>query len=121
MMVTRLAWMAQRLVSSKRPTMYASAASWSASTAEDWKRRSFLNSEAISRTSLWKGSLRMELSGLLEASDLTEGNGAGAEAVGLLDATSDGNLLGGLLVGNVLAGSLGASVLAGGVLGACPC
>ena len=34
MMVTRLAWMAQRLVSSKRPTRYASEASWSARTAE---------------------------------------------------------------------------------------
>ena len=61
-MVTRLAWMAQRLVSSKRPTMQDSAASWSARTAELWKRRSFLNSEAISRTSLQKGSLRMRSS-----------------------------------------------------------
>ena len=40
MMVTRLAWIAQRLVSSKRPTRYASQASWSARTARDWKRRS---------------------------------------------------------------------------------
>ncbi|XBH97546.1 hypothetical protein VPH35_127201 [Triticum aestivum] len=62
MMVTRLAWMAQRLVSSKRPTRYASAASWSAETAEDWKRRSVLKSWAISRTRRWKGSLRMSSS-----------------------------------------------------------
>ena len=44
MMVTRLAWMAARLVSSNRPTRYASAASCSASTADDWKRRSVLKS-----------------------------------------------------------------------------
>merc|ERR1719469_378902 len=38
MVVTRLAWMAQRLVSSKRPTMYASAASWRARTARRKRR-----------------------------------------------------------------------------------
>ncbi|KAF8715556.1 hypothetical protein HU200_027215 [Digitaria exilis] len=42
MMVTLLAWMAQRLVSSKRPT--------SAATADDWNR------------SRWKGSFRMSSS-----------------------------------------------------------
>ncbi|KAF8733140.1 hypothetical protein HU200_015513 [Digitaria exilis] len=42
MMVTRLAWMAQRLVSSKSPTRYASAASC--------------------RTRRWNGSLRMSSS-----------------------------------------------------------
>ena len=47
MIVTRLAWIAQRFVSSKRPTRYASAASWSARTAEPWKRRSVLKSCAI--------------------------------------------------------------------------
>ncbi|KAF8662187.1 hypothetical protein HU200_056384 [Digitaria exilis] len=52
MMVTRLAWMAQRLVSSKRPT----------STAWLWKRRSVLKSWAISRTRRWKGSLRIRSS-----------------------------------------------------------
>merc|ERR550514_2648607 len=62
MMVTRLAWMAHRLVSSKRPTRYASEASWSATTADDWKRRSVLKSCAISRTRRWKGSLRMSSS-----------------------------------------------------------
>ena len=50
MIVTRLAWIAHRLVSSKRPTRYASAASWRAKTADDWKRRSPLKSAAISRT-----------------------------------------------------------------------
>ena len=46
---------AARLVSSKTPTRYASAASWRAMTAEDWKRRSILKSWAISLTSRWKG------------------------------------------------------------------
>lgn len=61
-MVTLLAWMAQRFVSSKSPTMYASAASWRARTADDWNLRSFLNSEAISLTSLWNGSFLMRSS-----------------------------------------------------------
>ena len=35
---------------------------WRARTALDWKRRSVLKSWAISRTSLWNGSLRMSSS-----------------------------------------------------------
>merc|ERR1719486_1677760 len=62
MMVTRFAWIAQRLVSSKRPTRYASDASCRATTAELWKRRSVLKSCAISRTRRWNGSLRMSSS-----------------------------------------------------------
>ena len=62
MMVTLLACMAARLVSSKRPTRYDSEASWRARTADDWNLRSVLNSEAISRTSLWKGSFLMSSS-----------------------------------------------------------
>merc|ERR1719493_533060 len=62
MMVTRLAWMAQRVVSSKSPTREASEASWRAITAEDWKRRSVLKSWAISLTRRWNGSLRMRSS-----------------------------------------------------------
>merc|ERR1711905_30906 len=61
-MVTRLAWMAQRLVSSKRPTRYASLASCRAITAELWNLRSVLKSWAISLTRRWKGSLRMRSS-----------------------------------------------------------
>ena len=58
-----------------------------------------------------------ELSGLLEATDLTEGDGAWSEAVGLLDATSSsGVLLGSLLVGDVLSWGLATGVLAGSVL-----
>ena len=62
MMVTRLAWMAHRFVSSKRPTRYASDASCRAITAEDWNLRSVLKSWAISLTNLWKGSLRIKSS-----------------------------------------------------------
>ncbi len=39
-----------------------SAASWSAKMAEDWKRRSVLNSWAISRTKRAKGILRIKSS-----------------------------------------------------------
>ena len=65
-MVTRLAWIAHKLVSSKRPTRYASDASWSARTAEDWNRKSVLKSCAISRTRRWNGELAdQEFRGLL--------------------------------------------------------
>ncbi|CAA6667643.1 unnamed protein product [Spirodela intermedia] len=47
MMVTRFAWMAQRLV---------------ADTAVLWNRRSVLKSWAISRTRRWNGSLRINSS-----------------------------------------------------------
>ena len=52
MMVTRLVWMAHRLVSLNRPTIYASTASWRHSMAADWNRRSVLKSWAISLTNL---------------------------------------------------------------------
>ena len=58
-MVTRLAWMAQRLVSSNNPTRYASAASKSANSAEDWNRISCATSIATSLTNLWNGSFLM--------------------------------------------------------------
>ena len=59
MMVTRLAWMAHRLVSSNSLTRYASTASWRHNIAADWNCRSVLKSWAISLTNLWKGSFRM--------------------------------------------------------------
>ena len=59
MMVTHLAWMAHRLVSSNSLTRYASAASWRHSIAADWNNRSVLKSWAISVTNLWKGNFRM--------------------------------------------------------------
>jgi hypothetical protein len=62
MIVTRLAWIAHKLVSSNRPTKYASADSWSAKTADPWKRKSLLKSCAISRTRRWNGNLRIKRS-----------------------------------------------------------
>jgi hypothetical protein len=62
MMVTRLAWIAQRLVSSNSEVRYASDASCRAMMACDWKRRSVLKSWATSRTRRWKGSLRIRSS-----------------------------------------------------------
>ncbi|CAA6672756.1 unnamed protein product [Spirodela intermedia] len=62
MIVTRLAWMAQRL------------------TAELWNRRSVLKSCAISRTRRWKGSLRIKSSR----------HGPRPETVGLLHAACCG-------------------------------
>ena len=60
--VTLFAWIAAKLVSSNRPTKYDSEASCKARTADDWNLRSPLNSEAISLTSLWKGSFLMRSS-----------------------------------------------------------
>ena len=57
--VTRLAWMAARLVSSNSDTMYASVASCSATMAVAWNLKSFLKSPAISLTNRWNGNLRI--------------------------------------------------------------
>ena len=62
MMVTLFAWIAHKLVSSNKPTKYASAASCIARTADPWKRKSPLKSCAISLTNLWKGNLRIKSS-----------------------------------------------------------
>merc|ERR1712166_824985 len=59
-----------------------------------------------------------ELSGLLEFSDFSEGDGSGTESVGSLDTT--GSLLGGSLGGNVLSGVFTSGTLTSGHLGA-PC
>ena len=58
-MVTHLAWMAQRLVSLNNPMRYALAASWSASSTEDWNHISCATSIVISQTNLWNGSFLM--------------------------------------------------------------
>ena len=82
---------------------------------------------SVFRSDLTDESLEEELSdeelgGLLEASDLTESDGTGSEAVGFLDAVGGGlGLLGSSLVSDVLSGVLGASVLASGLLGAGHC
>ena len=56
MIVTRFAWIAHKLVSSNKPTRYASDASCKAAIALDWNLKSDLKSCAISRTRRWKGS-----------------------------------------------------------------
>ena len=55
--VTLLAWRAQRLASSKTPTRQASEASWRATSAELWNRRSESMPPAIDLTTLWNGAL----------------------------------------------------------------
>ena len=60
-----------------------------------------------------------ELGGLLVLADLTESHGAGAVAVGLLDAAGGGGGLAGCLGGELLARGLAAGALASGLLGAC--
>jgi len=58
MIVTRLAWMAHKLVSSKSPTRYASAASCKASTAWLWKRKSLcIQSHQVMEQYIYKNSM----------------------------------------------------------------
>jgi hypothetical protein len=71
MKVTRFTWIAQRLVSSNRPTKYASLASCNAITAELWNLRSVLKSWAISRTRQFPYK---QLSTLLIPTDLPQRN-----------------------------------------------
>jgi hypothetical protein len=86
---------------SKRETRYASAASCSAMTADDWKRRSVCETVRMERTKVGDTHLEVlgdftdealereladeELGGLLVATNLAEGDGARAETMGLLD------------------------------------
>ena len=62
-----------------------------------------------------------QLGGLLVLADLAEGDGAGAVAMGLLDAAGRGGALAGGLGGELLAGGLASGGLAGGLLGASHC
>ena len=62
-----------------------------------------------------------QLGGLLVLADLAESHGAGAVAVGLLDAAGGGGGLAGCLGGELLARGLAAGALASGLLGACHC
>jgi hypothetical protein len=58
-----------------------------------------------------------QLGALLVATDLAEGDRAGAVAMGLLDAAGGGRRLAGGLGGELLAGRLASGRLAGGLLG----
>ncbi len=62
MIVTRFAWIAQSLLSSKRPTRYASKASWRARRAMLCIRISDFKSVAISLTRCWKGAFLIKRS-----------------------------------------------------------
>ena len=62
-----------------------------------------------------------EIRRLLVATDLAEGDGSGAVAVGLLDASLGGGGLASGLGGKLLAGDLASGGLAGGLLGAGHC
>ena len=71
----------------------------------------------LSHESLERKLSNEELGGLLESSDLSQGDGAGSESVGSLDSSGDGGLALGVLGSDVLSGLLGAGVLSSGVLG----
>ena len=60
--VTRFAWIAHSLVSWKRPTMYASAASWRARRAVLCIHKSNFKLQAILRTTRWKGAFLIKRS-----------------------------------------------------------
>jgi hypothetical protein len=62
-----------------------------------------------------------QLSALLVATDLTEGDRAGTVAMGLLDAAGGGRRLAGCLGGELLAGRLASGGFAGGLLGTGHC
>ena len=97
MMVTLLAWIAHKLVSSNKPTKYASDASCKAKTAEDWNRKSVLKSWAISLTKRWNGYFRISL-----------------------NATVPGRYLCGFLTPPVAGADLRAALVASCFLGALP-
>ena len=58
-----------------------------------------------------------EVSALLVFPDFSEGDGAGSESVGLLDASGGGGTLAGCLGCQLLSGGLGSGGFSGGLLG----
>ena len=107
-MVTLLAWMAHKLVSSNKPTKYASDASCNAKTAEDWNRKSVLKSWAISLTNLWNGNFLMSNSVDFWYLRIS------------LNATVPGRYLCGFLTPPVAGADLRAALVASCFLGALP-
>ena len=74
----------------------------------------------FSNESLERKLSNEELSGFLESSDLSKGDGSGLESVGSLDAgggDGSGSLTLGRLVGNGLSGGLGGGSFSSGMLG----
>jgi hypothetical protein len=87
MIVTRLAWIAHKLVSSKRPTRYISEASWSAKTSVDWKRRSAMlifHNNLMNKTLEWSLADE-ELSALLVLVDFAYRHSSWSVTMGLFD------------------------------------
>merc|ERR1719427_659354 len=147
MMVTRLAWIAQRLVSSKRPTRYASldvlrhdGDSLGMDSTEvgileetDQIRLAGLLKSHNGRALEPKVSLEIlgnlpdetlegkladeQLGRFLVATNLTESDCAGSVSVGLLDSTSSGCGLPGSLGGQLLPRGFSSSRLPGCLLG----
>ena len=107
-MVTLLAWIAHKLVSSNKPTKYASDASCNAKTAEDWNRKSVLKSWAISLTNLWNGNFLMSNSVDFWYLRIS------------LNATVPGRYLCGFLTPPVAGADLRAALVASCFLGALP-
>jgi hypothetical protein len=112
-----LAWIAQRLVSSKRPTRYASDASWSARIGGGLEAEVRLEVLGDLADEALEGELAdEELGGLLVLADLTERDGTGPVAVRLLDAAGRRGGLARRLGGELLAGRLATGGLARGLL-----
>ena len=117
MMVTRLAWMAHKFVSSNKPTKYASDASWSAKTAEDWNRKSVLKVlRDFADKALERKLADQKFGGLLVLADLAKRDGTRAVPVRLLDAAGRRGGLAGRLGGELLARGLATGGLTGGLL-----
>ena len=57
-------------------------------TADVWKRKSLLNSWAISRAKRWKVRRHQQVGGLLELTGLGQRDGTGTETVRLLGSSS---------------------------------
>merc|ERR1719293_95266 len=101
-MVTRLAWMAHKLVSSNRPTRYASEASCLLEGSDGSALESEIGFEVLSNLpdeTLEGKFADQQLSRLLVTPDLTERHGTGPVPVGLLHSTSRGSRFPGSLGG----------------------
>jgi hypothetical protein len=123
MMVTRLAWMAHKLVSSQRPTKYASDASYLQSQ-DGGGLEAQVGLEVLgdlTHQALEGQFADEQLGGLLVLADLTESHGTRPVAMGLLHATGGGGGLVSRLGGELLARGLASGGLAGSLLGTSHC
>jgi hypothetical protein len=86
-MVTHIAWMVARLVSLNREMRYASAASWGAIMADNWKWRLVCNVSDFTDKTL-EGELPDEELSRFLVTNFMKSNCSRAQMVGLLDTTS---------------------------------